>query len=208
VIDKRARRRRNMMATLLLSQGVPMILAGDELGNSQGGNNNAYCQDNPIGWVDWRNVDEDFLHFCRAAVAFRKANPILRQKRFLHARPRPEDGLPDIFWRRPDGRTLTDYDWNRPDLRFLGVEMRMAYSTPPYESRDEAIYIVFNLGPDVTITVPAAQEGQFWRRVFDTDRADEALYSKPAELIEHDSIAVFKLSSESRERPNRRKQKS
>ena len=205
ILARRAQRRRNMFATLMLSQGVPMVLAGDELGNSQGGNNNAYAQDNPVGWVDWENADPEFLDFCRSAIAFRKANPILRQKRFLHAKPRPEDGKPDIFWRKPDGRTLRDEDWNRPDLRFLGVEMRMAHSTPAYERRFEAIYIVFNNGPDVKVTMPEASDGQYWRRVFDTSQPDEGHPPQITSLVRGNSVAVFKMTKDAPVRANRRR---
>ena len=208
ILARRAQRRRNMFATLMLSQGVPMILAGDELGNSQGGNNNAYAQDNPIGWVDWDGLDPDFLEFCRAAIAFRKANPILRQKRFLHARPRPEDGKPDIFWRKPDGRVLRDEDWNRPDLRFLGVEIRMAHSTPAYERRFEAIYIVFNGGGDVKVTMPEASDGLFWRRVFDTTDLNMAHPPLVASLVKGNSVAVFKMTRDAPVRTNRRRKEA
>jgi Type II secretory pathway, pullulanase PulA and related glycosidases len=88
VLARRAQRRRNLLATLLLSQGTPMLLGGDELGNSQNGNNNAYCQDNEIGWITWEGHDPDFLRFAAEAIGFRKLHPILRQKLFLHARPR------------------------------------------------------------------------------------------------------------------------
>lgn len=205
ILSRRAQARRNMFATLMLSQGVPMILAGDELGNSQGGNNNAYAQDNPTGWVDWTNADPEFLDFCRMAIAFRKDNPILRQKRFLHARPRPEDGKPDIFWRKPDGRVLRDEDWNRPDLRFLGVEMRMAHSTPAYERRFEAIYMVFNNGPDVKVTMPEASDGQYWRRVFDTSQPDEGHPPQITSLVRANSVAVFKMTKDAPMRANRRR---
>ncbi|MFN4057236.1 MAG: glycogen debranching protein GlgX [Roseinatronobacter sp.] len=205
ILSRRAQARRNMFATLMLSQGVPMILAGDELGNSQGGNNNAYAQDNPTGWVDWSNPDPEFLDFCRMAIAFRKDNPILRQKRFLHARPRPEDGKPDIFWRKPDGRVLRDEDWNRPDLRFLGVEMRMAHSTPAYERRFEAIYIVFNNGPEVKVTMPEATDGQYWRRVFDTSQQDDGHPPQITSLVRGNSVAVFKMTKDAPVRANRRR---
>ena len=206
VIARRAQRRRNLFATLMLSQGVPMILAGDEIGNSQNGNNNAYAQDNPIGWVDWDKADLEFLEFCRAAIAFRQHNPILRQKRFLHAKPRPEDGKPDLFWRKPDGRVLRDEDWNRPDLRFLGVEIRMAHSTPAYERRFDAIFVVFNNGDDVKVTMPEAGEGQFWRRVFDTTDLSMAHPPLVSCLVKGNSVAVFKMTKDApvRARPNRR----
>jgi isoamylase len=126
----RALRRRNMMATLLLCQGTPMILAGDEVGNSQGGNNNAYCQDNETGWIDWAHADTDFLAFTRKMIAFRRNHPILRQQRFLHARERALDGLEDLFWWRPDGTPMTQADWDDPEASVLCAELRMASGTP------------------------------------------------------------------------------
>jgi hypothetical protein len=100
-----------MLATLMLAQGTPMLLAGDEIGNSQSGNNNAYAQDNEIGWVDWTAPDTGLRDFTAALIAFRKGHPILRQKRFLHARERAADGLPDLFWWREDGQEMGQADW-------------------------------------------------------------------------------------------------
>ncbi len=187
VLACRAARKRNMFATLMLSQGTPMILAGDEFGNSQGGNNNAYAQDNPIGWVDWDDPDTDFLSFCTRAIRFRAANGILSQQRFLHAQTRAVDGVPDMFWRRADGAEMTDAEWSDPDLAFLGVEMRMARGTPRYLSSFGALYVIFNAGEAVELTLPEASEHQMWQRVFDT---------KPAERETHiaaQSTVAFEL---------------
>jgi glycogen operon protein len=161
-LDARARRKRNMMATLLLSQGTPMILAGDELGKSQGGNNNAYNQDNETSWIDWSAADEDFLAFTRRMIAFRKAHPILRQKLFLHSRERAIDGIADLFWRRPDGEHMTARDWINPELKLVAVEMRTASGTPAYEASEYAIFIVFNAGAAATVAVPEPPAGQVW----------------------------------------------
>ena len=168
ILAVRAQRRRNMLGTLMLSQGTPMIFAGDELGNSQGGNNNAYCQDNEIGWVDWENADPDFLAFCRQIIAVRKASPILRQKRFLHSRTRAVDGKPDLFWRRADGEAMTEADWQRPNLSFIAVEMRMARGTPAYERRHGAMYLLFNAGGRKSVQLAEALPGHYWRKVVDT----------------------------------------
>ena len=165
----RARRRRNMMATLLLSQGTPMILAGDEIGNSQRGNNNAYCQDNPIGWVDWDGADTGFLAFTQKLVAFRKAHPILRQKLFLHSRERLEDGLEDLFWRRANGEAMRQQDWDDDALRLLCAELRMASGTPAYARREEALFLVFNAGPAARVTLPPVADGRRWVLHVDTD---------------------------------------
>ena len=189
----RDRRRRNLIATLMLSQGTPMLLAGDELGNSQGGNNNAYAQDNPTGWVDWDGADPAFLDFVRRVIAFRRAHPILRQKRFLHSQPREQDGLPDLFWRRADGAPMTPDDWNDPDRRLLAAEMRMASGTPAYAALPGAVFLVFNNGPEAQVRLPDAPEGR-WRRRLDSARDDDPdLPAQDLEPIAADSVAAFVL---------------
>ena len=191
---RRDRRRRNLFATLMLSQGTPMILGGDELGNSQGGNNNAYCQDNPTGWVDWDGADPGFLDFCRQAIAFRKAHPILRQRRFLHSQPREQDGLPDLFWRRADGRPMTLADWSDPDARLLAAELRMASGTPAYAALPGAVFLVFNNGPQTVVRLPDPPQGGHWRRRLDSARdrpPDDP--ANPAETIAAQSVAAFVL---------------
>jgi glycogen operon protein len=162
ILAARERRRRNLLATLFLSQGTPMMLAGDELGNSQGGNNNAYAQDNATGWVDWRAPDPAFLDFVRALIAFRRAHPILRQTRFLHAIPRDEDGLQDLFWWRPEGGPMTPADWETPDARMLVAEIRTAAGTPEYAAREEALLLVFNVGEEAELAMPGAPDGHGW----------------------------------------------
>ncbi|MCC7321295.1 MAG: glycogen debranching protein GlgX [Rubellimicrobium sp.] len=168
----RAQRRRNLLATLLLSQGTPMILAGDELGNSQGGNNNAYAQDNAIGWVDWgpdnRGEDPAFLDFVRRLVALRRAHPVLRQARFLHSRRRFTDGREDLFWRKADGSTMSDADWRDPDLTHVVAEIRIASGTPEYDETACAALAVFNIGAGLTVTVPRNPPGVQWTRHLDT----------------------------------------
>ncbi len=111
VLDRRDRLRRNLIATLLLSQGVPMVLAGDELGRTQGGNNNAYAQDNEVSWLDWTSVDSSFLDFTRRVVALRAAEPTLHRRRFLTGAPVDDAGRPDVAWFRPDGELMAAADW-------------------------------------------------------------------------------------------------
>ncbi|EIE50650.1 glycogen debranching protein [Salipiger aestuarii] len=173
----RTLRRRNMLATLLLSQGTPMILAGDEIGNTQGGNNNAYAQDNDIGWLDWDRADPEFTAFTRWLIGFRKSHPILRQKRFLHSVPRKVDGVIDLFWWRPDGAEMTRTDWTNGDLHVLCAEFRMASGTPLYAQREEAIYLAFNAGNAVELTLPEMTGGFRWVRHVDT--ADPKLSAEP-----------------------------
>jgi glycogen operon protein len=168
VLAARARRKRAMMATLLLSQGTPMILAGDELGNSQGGNNNAYNQDNETSWIDWRHVDHAFVEFTRRMIAFRKAHPILSQRLFLHARERAIDGVEDLFWWRADGKAIQTRDWDDPKMDFLAAEMRTASGTPHYAAAEYAIYLAFNAGAARPVVLPAPPPGRVWRHEIDT----------------------------------------
>ncbi len=194
ILAARAKRRRAMMATLLLSQGTPMILAGDELGNSQNGNNNAYCQDNPLGWVDWAHADKSFLAFCKRAITFRKTTPILGQSRFLHARARLVDGTPDLYWRRPDGQPMQDRDWADPTLSALAVEMRMASGTPEYISREGAVFAVFNVGDAIDVTLPTAPKGFGWTHALCSDTIEsKPRPARPIEPIAAHSVAAFSL---------------
>jgi glycogen operon protein len=117
----RARQQRNFLATLLLGQGTPMILGGDELGRTQGGNNNAYCQDDPISWYDWSNVDEDLLAFTKKAIALRKAHPALHRRKFFSGRTIRGEDVRDIVWLRFDGAEMSDEDWNNPQTQSMGI---------------------------------------------------------------------------------------
>jgi glycogen operon protein len=120
----RAQQKRNLIATLLLSQGVPMLLAGDELGQTQNGNNNAYCQDNEMSWLDWdlSHDERTFLEFVAQMVAFRRRHPVFSRRRFLQGRIL-SDGVKEVAWVRPDGQELTEDDWNTSFNRCLGVYM-------------------------------------------------------------------------------------
>ena len=159
-------RKRNLLATLMLSQGTPMLLAGDEMGNSQGGNNNAYAQDNEIGWVNWPEGGSALTAFVARLTALRRAHPALRQRAFLHGRERPDDQSPDLVWRRADGQPPGPADWHAADFRCLCVEVRMAAGT----GGDDRIFAVFNAGPACALTLPDAAFG--WRLALDTTAPD------------------------------------
>jgi isoamylase len=123
VLALRRRQQRNFLATLLLSQGVPMILGGDEMGRTQRGNNNAYCQDNEISWHDWEldEAGEELLDFTRRLIAFRKEHPVFRRRRFFQGRPIHGSGLADIAWFRPDGGEMTEEEWVDGRVSALGM---------------------------------------------------------------------------------------
>ena len=198
ITEARAQRRRNLMATVLLSQGTPFILGGDELGNSQGGNNNAYCQDNEIGWIDWSGVDDPFHDFVRQMIRFRKDHPILRQKRWLHARERLIDGVPDLFWRNPDGTQMTDEDWAATDRDALIAEMRTASGTPEYAALETAVMLVFNRGKAFQFTLPKAPEGMVWVRHLDTADPTAPLLPVRKPLLVHRTSVVALAQEEDR----------
>ena len=191
IINARARRRRNMMATLMLSQGVPMILGGDEVGNSQGGNNNAYCQDDEIGWTKWDGLDDPFLDFCRKAVAFRKAHPVLRQERFLTGET-DADGRIEIAWYKPDGNFMDDGAWQDGGLRALGVYLGKSINDANAERLDD-LFLVFNAGGDCEFTLPSVNGIAEWERIADTG-ADEPFAIYPVDgpaMVYGASIAIF-----------------
>jgi glycogen operon protein len=111
----RKQQKRNFLATLLFSQGVPLLLAGDELGRTQLGNNNAYCQDNELSWLDWRRADGELLEFARTIIKLRKRHPLFRRRTY----PKPQD----TTWLTPEGREMTEQDWGLPFARCLGMLM-------------------------------------------------------------------------------------
>ncbi|MDZ4093619.1 MAG: glycogen debranching protein GlgX [Paracoccaceae bacterium] len=182
ILAARGLRKRNLLATLMLSQGTPMLLAGDEIGNSQGGNNNAYAQDNATGWVNWQARDAGLTAFVARLTALRRGHPVLRQRLFLHARARRSDGLPDVIWRRVDGQAPRPEDWHDPAFRCLCVELRMA--AEGHEPGTQTIFAVFNAGPAVTLVLPDTVPG--WQLLLDTTRPE-----MPAEpvLATHEAAA-------------------
>lgn len=163
----RLRQKRNLIATLLLSLGVPMILAGDELGRSQGGNNNAYCQDNETSWLDWRSLGADdaaFYSFVRRAIALRREHAVFRRDLFLSGKAVPPSEFPDIVWLRPDGAEMHTADWRNADRRTFGCILCGADS----RARDRRYVLIFNAGPEPSeFALPMARGGP-WLCLLDT----------------------------------------
>ncbi|MGO1562119.1 Glycogen debranching enzyme [Actinomycetales bacterium JB111] len=178
----RARQQRNLLTTLLLSQGVPMISHGDELGRTQLGNNNVYCQDNEISWVDWDlGVDEEhLLAFTRELVDFRLAHPVLRRRRFLSGRPHPDwpDDLPDMAWFAPNGEPMADHDWDGPAKTLTCFLNGEAIAEPDERGErivDDSLLIVMNaLHEDVLVTLPPSEWGPVWKVALNTTGASDS----------------------------------
>ena len=148
VLELRTRQQRNLIATLLLSQGVPMVLAGDEIGRTQGGNNNPYNQDNETSWVDWADADVDLLAFTRQAIRLRREQPVFRRRRWLEGRTVREPGVGDSAWFTPDGHEMSDAHWGQDFAKALAVLLN-GQAIPSLGPRGERIagdsfYLTFN----------------------------------------------------------------
>jgi len=170
VLALRARQQRNLLTTLLLSQGVPMLLGGDEWGRTQGGNNNAWCQDNEISWFDWGSGDASLHDFTRRLIELRLAHPVFRRTRFFEG---TGELLPDVWWMRPDGRRMTRRDWDNTESRAIGVFMNgeeLDAETPHGEEvRDDSFLLLFNAHfEDIPFRLPARRFGTRWEVVLAT----------------------------------------
>jgi len=181
-----------------------MLLAGDEIGNSQQGNNNAYCQDNEIGWIDWASADKSLLGFVRKLSQFRKDHPVLRQNRFLHGDTRPSDGLADVAWTDFAGHAL---QWKDPGLRCLCLTIRHAADTPSYDNNGETVFIVFNRDDKAAeVVLPRhAIDIQLttcvWRRHIDTARPEAGLSVEARSTINVGGQSVVALVADIQNRP-------
>ena len=162
-----------MLATLMLSQGVPMLRAGDEFGHTQHGNNNAYCQDNDISWLQWAAADTDLTAFCARLIALRARHPVFRRRRFFEGRPLRGMDIADIAWLRSDGVEMSDDDWNVGFARSLAVFLNGDALPDPdplgQKVRDDSFLILLNASDTaVTFTTPPEAWAEGWTTVLDT----------------------------------------
>ena len=189
ILGRRALRARNMLATVFLSQGTPMLLAGDEMGRTQRGNNNAYCQDNETSWIDWDATDAGLLAFTQRLIALRKDTPVLRQRHYLHGRVRP-DGHPDVAWSSLEGGPL---NWRDPSLDAFCLHVRGAADAAL--SVDGAALIVVNGGEAKKRAILPDPGANFcWERVLDTAEPDASASlckGRQAQPISAHSLVVF-----------------
>ncbi|MEZ5818754.1 MAG: glycogen debranching protein GlgX [Hyphomicrobiaceae bacterium] len=166
ILELRERMRRGALTLLLFSQGTPMLLMGDEIGRSQQGNNNAYCQDNEISWMDWENMserDETFYQYVAGLVRLRRERPLLRQSRFLHGERTVRDGLRNITWLRPDAKAMTKHDWSNGHARALGMMLARPEAAP-------LLLLINAYHDDVKFRLPHPQVVTGWRLIVDSGR--------------------------------------
>ena len=170
VLARRRRQQRNFLVTLLLSQGVPMILGGDEVGRTQLGNNNAYCQDNEVTWYDWTSPDTDLLDFTRRLIALRKSHPVFKRRRWFQGRP--IRGVADIVWFKPDGTEMTEEDWGSGFAQSIGVLLNgEAIMTRDGQGRrvvDDSFVVLLNAHQDAIQWRLPQGYGVGWEYVLDT----------------------------------------
>ena len=193
----RTRQQRNLLATLLLSQGVPMLLGGDEFGRSQGGNNNAWCQDSEISWFDWGSVDEQLQAYTRQLIELRRTEPVFRRRDFLVGETEGS-GLPDVVWFGCDGQEMSNGDWEREDARALGVFLNG--DEIPNHDRDgnpiegRSFLLLFNAHHEpVAFTVPDGL-GDEWETVIGSDpEADYPAISGPGDRLDINSRSLLIL---------------
>lgn len=169
----RARQKRNLLATLFLSQGVPMMLAGDAIGHSQLGNNNAYCQDNNISWIDWEQADTELLEFVQSLIRLRKRHPVFRRRNFFQGRAIQGAEIQDIRWLLPDGREMTNEEWTRESAHCLGVFLAGEGLGEKDERgrpvTDDNFVMLLNPHHDqVPFRLPPVAQGSQWLRIIDT----------------------------------------
>jgi len=208
--ELRERQKRNLLATLLLSQGVPMISHGDELGRTQDGNNNAYCQDNELSWIDW-NLDASrhtLLDFVSKLIHFRRAHPVLRRRKYFQGRSIRGGAVKDVAWLSPDGGEMDDAAWNAEDVRTLGMLLSGSAIEEVNERGEpitgDSLLVLLNGHHDrVPFTLPAIEGRHQWQRVFDTNdpHGVARMYRGGARYGLHGrSVVLFKLLSPLRQR--------
>ncbi len=181
VQNLRERQRRNFLATLLLSHGVPMLLAGDEFGRTQDGNNNGYCQDNEISWISWEHDESARAHvaFTKRLIALRHQHPVFRRPSFLTGLEHEDSGAPDVWWFRPDGRAMTQGDWERGDASALGAFLNGAEIMDETREGDpivgDSFLVLFNGWRDrLSFTLPPVRFGRRWEFELSTAEPDLA----------------------------------
>ena len=203
IVAKRRRQRKNLLATLLVSQGVPMILGGDEIGRTQGGNNNAYCQDDEISWFDWEHADRELLAFTQHAIAFRREHAAFRRRRWFKGRPIRGKGASDVAWLKPDASAMSDADWNEGFAKSFAMFLSGDGLAPDERGRrvtDASFLLLFNAHVEmVAFTLPGKPYGSRWRPVLDTTFPSPEAPSGPLDAdtqLERPGLSLIVLQRE------------
>ena len=201
ILDLRERLKRNFLATLAFSQGVPMISHGDEIGRTQKGNNNAYCQDNELAWIDWNltPTQRDLLDFTGRLFAIRAANPVLRRRQFFGGKTLGQSGAKDLAWLRPDGKEMTEADWRNAHCRVLGMWIQ-GEATDDVDDRGrpirgDTLVLLVNAGArPVSFALPAVERPGEWHELVSTGRPPKPVRRESVNLQPH-SLLLLRLET-------------
>jgi len=203
VLLLRERQKRNFMATLLLSQGVAMLRMGDEVCHSQQGNNNAYCQDSTLSWINWHlnHQKRDFLEFTRQCVQLWKSQPVLQRRQFFQGRPLRGDGVHDVLWLTPHGRPMSDHDWNLGFVRCLGMRLSGEMDDEIDEfgrviTGDTLLVLMNSHHEPIPFCLPELDDSQCWKPLLDTAQPilSHRRWASAAYPLQGRSLAVLKLA--------------
>jgi glycogen operon protein len=198
----RHRQIRNFLTTLFLSQGIPMLLGGDEIGRTQRGNNNAYCQDNEISWFHWETADKELLEFTRRLIELRKQHPVFHRRRWFQGRPIHGAKVTDIGWFTPDGTEMAEEHWGEGFAKAMGIFLN-GEAIASLDARGERVvddnfYVLYNAHYEpLTFVVPKGEWGREWRVVLDTreplPKEQERIYTPAEEIsVESRSLKVLR----------------
>lgn len=205
ILKLRNRQKRNFLVTLFLSQGVPMLLGGDESGRTQDGNNNAYCQDNELSWMDWENADWELLEFTRRLIRFRREHPVFRRRGWFHGKRIHGKEVKDIAWFTLEGKFMEEENWGEDFAKTVGVFLN-GESIPNPNPKGEPVwdscfYLLFNAHWEpLTFQLPSKKWGDKWNKVIDTAvdiiEAGETLHAEDEIEVQARSIAVLEAEKE------------
>ncbi|NDK57491.1 glycogen debranching protein GlgX [Pontibacter fetidus] len=209
IVALRNQQKRNFLTTLFLSQGVPMLVAGDEMSRTQNGNNNAYCQDNEISWLNWEKADKQLLDFTQKLIALRKQHPVFCRRRWFQGTPIKGLGVEDIAWFLPDGTEMTDEHWSHDFAKSLAVYMNghgLRSVGPKGEQMiDDDFFVIFNAHHEpLKFRLPAEKYGTKWSKVIDTTTGQVGVNGKvysAGKLLEVGARAVVLLHSQTQKKP-------
>ncbi|MFO8064690.1 MAG: glycogen debranching enzyme, partial [Spirochaetia bacterium] len=192
VVQGRGRQQRNLLGTLILSQGVPMLLGGDEIGRTQHGNNNGYCQDNEISWYNWASADPRLLQFTRRLIAFRQEHPVFHRRRFFQGRAIHGAQVEDVEWFTFEGGEMAEENWGEGYAKSLGVFLNGEAIPTPDENglrvTDDSFYLMFNAHYEpLSFHLPDKRWSRRWELLLDTDKG---WLASPSLLEAGDSLEV------------------
>ncbi len=209
ILRLRLQQKKNLLTTLFLSQGMPMLVAGDEISRTQQGNNNAYCQDNEISWINWEEADQELLQFTRKLIAIRKQHAAFSRRRWFQGLPIKGAGVEDIAWFLPEGVEMTEEHWKNDFAKSLAIYLNgrgiHPVNSKGEQIRDDSFYIIFNAHYEaLDYKLPPTKYGKQWNTLLDTSKSDvDGKTHQPEAVINIEARSIVLLTSVLNEKTNR-----